>query len=148
MKGEVIAICASSRKGTKKMPRESGYFEEDYGLVGDAHAEKRSKRQVSLLSEESIQLMRSLGLDVGPGDFAENITVRNFRVHQLQPGTRLRIGQVLLEITQVGKQCHSRCAIYRQVGKCIMPEQGVFARVLKGGEVRVGDRVEIAGEEG
>jgi len=143
MKGKVIAVCISKEKGTRKTPVESGYFEEDFGLVGDAHAEAGGRRQVSLLSEESIEEMRKLGLEVGPGDFAENLTVQGIRVFALPPGTKLRAGEVLLEVTQIGKHCHTKCAIFKQVGKCIMPQQGVFARVLKGGTIRPGDDIEV-----
>jgi len=143
LKGEVLAVCLSPEKGTKKRPVEVGSFEVDYGLIGDGHAEKGGSRQVSLLSEESILYMRSLGLEVGPGDFAENLTIRGIRLSDLKPGTRLRVGEVILEVTQIGKECHSRCAIYRQVGDCIMPREGVFARVIRGGQVRAGDEVEV-----
>lgn len=146
MKGKVIAVCMSKEKGTRKTPVESAYLREDFGLIGDAHAEEGGNRQVSLLSEESIEEMKRLGLEVGPGDFAENITVRGIKVFTLAPGTRLRVGEVLLEVTQIGKHCHTKCAIFRQVGKCIMPQQGVFARVLKGGVVRPGDEIEVVDE--
>lgn len=112
-------------------------------MIGDAHAEAGGKRQVSLLSEESIEEMRKLGLEVGPGDFAENLTVTGIRIFTLPPGTKLRAGEVLLEVTQIGKHCHTKCAIFKQVGKCIMPQQGVFARVLEGGIIRPGDEIEV-----
>lgn len=144
MTGEVIAVCKSKGKGTKKRPGPSGFFKEDHGLVGDAHASPRTHRQVSLLSEESIETMRRLGIEVGPGDFAENLTVRDLDLASLSPGMRLKIGEeVVLEVTQIGKECHRGCAIFRQVGKCIMPTEGIFAKVIKGGRVRAGDPVVV-----
>ncbi|MGE5843253.1 MAG: MOSC domain-containing protein, partial [Syntrophaceae bacterium] len=109
-----------------------------------AHAERGIKRQVSLLSVDSIEKMRSMGLSVGPGDFAENLTVEGMELHTLLPGTRIAVGsEVILEISQIGKACHAGCAIFKEVGKCIMPKEGVFATVVKGGEVRTGDAVDI-----
>jgi MOSC domain-containing protein YiiM len=144
MKGEVIAVCYSDQKGTRKAPIPSGIFIEDYGMSGDAHAEQGIRRQVSLLAEGSIEKMKNLGIEVGPGDFAENLTISGLELHRLPPGTRLRAGsEVLLEITQIGKACHKGCAIFEQVGTCIMPKEGVFARVVQGGTVNVGDPVEV-----
>jgi MOSC domain-containing protein YiiM len=146
-KGEVVAVCHSDQKGTRKAPISSGVFIEDYGLSGDAHAEKGIRRQVSLLAEASIEKMKKLGIEVGAGDFAENLTISGLELHRLPPGTRLRAGsEVLLEITQIGKACHKGCAIFAQVGTCIMPKEGVFARVIQGGVVNAGDPVEIAGQ--
>ena len=140
----VIAVNISARKGVSKENVTRGLLKEGYGLIGDAHADPDSHRQVSLLAMESIDVMRDLGLEVGPGDFAENITVDGMDLHQLPVGTRLAIGdEVLLEVSQIGKECHTACAIRRQVGQCIMPEEGVFARVLRGGQVRPGDDVSI-----
>ena len=117
-------------------------------MANDAHADKGIKRQVSLLSVDSIGKMRAMGLNVGPGDFAENLTVEGLELHTLIPGTRLAVGAaVILEISQIGKACHTGCAIFKEVGKCIMPKEGVFARVMKGGEVRAGDWVEILARE-
>jgi MOSC domain-containing protein YiiM len=119
-------------------------FLENYGMANDAHAERGIKRQVSLLSVDSIEKMRSMGLSVGPGDFAENLTVEGMELHTLLPGTRISVGsEVILEISQIGKACHAGCAIFKEVGKCIMPKEGVFATVVKGGEVRTGDAVDI-----
>jgi MOSC domain-containing protein YiiM len=144
IKGEVIAVCHSDRKGTRKAPIPSGVFIEDYGLSGDAHAEQGIRRQVSLLAEASIEKMKKLGIEVGVGDFAENLTISGLDLHHLPPGTCLRAGsEVLLEITQIGKACHKGCAIFEQVGTCIMPKEGVFARVIRGGVVNTGDTVEI-----
>lgn len=144
--GRIIAVCKSDKKGTRKLDIKEGVLKEDFGLVGDAHADVSTHRQVSLLAKESIEKMRALGLEVSPGDFAENLTTEGIDLLSLPLGTRLRIGkEVLLEITQIGKECHTGCAIFQQVGKCIMPEEGVFARVLRGGTVRTGDEIRIEG---
>jgi MOSC domain-containing protein YiiM len=144
IKGTVMAVCHSDKKGTRKAPISSGVFIEDYGLSGDAHAEQGIRRQVSLLAEASIEKMKKLGIEVGVGDFAENLTISGLDLHRLPPGTRLQAGSdVLLEITQIGKACHKGCAIFEQVGTCIMPKEGVFARVIQGGIVNVGDPVEV-----
>jgi MOSC domain-containing protein YiiM len=138
----IIAVCKSDKKGTKKKDVGEGLFRADFGLVGDAHADCCTHRQVSLLAIESIEKMRALGLEVNPGDFAENLTTEEIDLISLPIGTRISVGkQIVLEITQIGKECHAGCAIYRQVGKCIMPEEGVFAKVIKGGPVRTGDRI-------
>jgi len=144
MKGTIIAVCISDTKGVRKTPCPSGVFLENYGMANDAHAERGIKRQVSLLSVDSIEKMKSMGLSVGPGDFAENLTVEGMELHTLLPGTRIAVGsEVILEISQIGKACHAGCAIFKEVGKCIMPKEGVFATVVKGGEVRTGDAVDI-----
>lgn len=140
----VVAVCTSKKKGTRKQPIDEGQFKEGHGLVGDAHAGVMPNRQVSLLALESIDKMRGLGLELHPGDFAENITIEGMDICKLPVGTGLSIGEdVLLEISQIGKECHTACAIRRQVGQCIMPTEGVFARVLKGGRIRPGDKVSI-----
>jgi MOSC domain-containing protein YiiM len=141
---QVIAVCKSEEKGTRKEAVVEGILKEDYGLVGDAHADCCTHRQVSLLSTESIGKMGSLGYDVGPGDFAENLTTQGLELASLPIGTRISIGKdVLLEITQIGKECHSGCAIYRRIGKCIMPKEGIFAKVVHGGVVRAGDQISV-----
>ncbi len=140
----VVAVCTSKKKGTKKEAVAEGLLKEDYGLIGDAHADCQTNRQVSLLAVESIDKMRHLGLKLSPGDFAENITVEGIDLCRLPIGTRILVGdEVILEVTQIGKECHAACAIRRQVGQCIMPEEGVFARVIQGGSVRPEDKVEI-----
>ena len=140
----VVAVCTSKKKGTKKEAIAEGLFKEDYGLIGDAHADCQTNRQVSLLAIESIDKMRHLSLKLSPGDFAENITVEGIDLCRLPIGTRILVGdEVILEVTQIGKECHAACAIRRQVGQCIMPEEGVFARVIQGGSVRPEDKVEI-----
>jgi len=140
----VLAVCKSKDKGTKKKPVESGLVKEDFGLVDDAHADCSTHRQISLLAEESIEKMRQMGLKVGPGDFAENLTTQGIDLPALPIGTRLLVGkEVLLEVSQIGKECHTRCAIFQQVGTCIMPLEGVFARVIRGGVVKPGDPIEV-----
>ena len=140
----VVAVCTSQKKGTRKQPITKGQFKEEHGLVGDAHAGVLPNRQVSLLTVESIDKMRRRGLELNPGDFAENITIEGMNLHTLPIGTRLAVGEdVLLEVTQIGKECHTACAIRRQVGQCIMPQEGVFARVVNGGKIRPGDEASI-----
>ena len=138
----VIAVCKSKKKGINKEPVTEGTFKADYGLIGDAHAECQINRQVSLLAAESIGKMQHLGLNLSPGDFAENLTTEGIDLVSLPIGTRLFIGgEVILEVSQIGKECHTACAIRRQVGECIMPAEGVFARVIQGGIVKPGDRI-------
>jgi len=145
---KIIAVCTSEKKGTKKEAVKEGLLQEDFGLVGDAHADCCTHRQVSLLAIESVNKMRGLGFDVGPGDFAENLAYEGIDLVSLPLGTRLSIGKgVILEVTQLGKECHSGCAIYRRIGKCIMPKEGVFAKVIQGGLVRAGDAITVLGEE-
>ena len=142
--GKVIAVCTSRTKGTPKTDVGSGLLEEGFGIRGDAHGGDWH-RQVSLLSIEQIRTMLEKGLDVGPGSFAENITTEGFDLGTVKVGDKLTVGPAaLLEVTQIGKECHTRCAIYHKVGECIMPEQGVFAKVLQGGEIQVGDSVDFA----
>lgn len=140
----VIAVCTSQKKGTRKEPVAEVVIEEGYGVTGDAHADSRTHRQVSLLAIESIDKMRSRGLDLKPGDFAENITIEGIELTSLPIGTRITVGdEVVLEMSQIGKECHAACAIRRQVGDCIMPREGIFARVIRGGRVRAGDTIRI-----
>lgn len=140
----VVTVCKSKKRGTKKKAVAEGILREDYGLVGDAHADCCTHRQVSLLAMESIDKMRRLGFEVGPGDFAENLTTRGIELLSLPVGTRISIGKdILLDVTQIGKECHSGCAIYQEIGKCIMPKEGIFARVIQGGRVRAGDDIRI-----
>jgi len=143
MAGEIIAVCTSKHKGTPKTDVRVGYLEEGLGLRGDAHSGDWH-RQVSLISVEDIRTMEAKGLDVKPGSFAENLTTKDFDLHSVKVGDRLKIGYgVILEITQIGKECHTRCAIYNKIGECIMPERGVFATVIHGGEVKAGDQIEL-----
>jgi MOSC domain-containing protein YiiM len=143
--GKVIAVCTSEKKGEKKKPVPAVTLVPEHGVDRDAHAGPWH-RQVSLLAVESIAKMKAKGLSVGPGDFAENITVEGIALVDLRVGDRLRSGEALLEITQIGKECHSRCAIYYQAGDCVMPKEGVFARVLLGGTLRAGDPMEKVDE--
>ncbi len=146
-KGKVVSVNISAKKSVRKKPVAEGFLIEERGFKGDAHAADWH-RQVSLLALESIEKMKKMGLKVGPGDFAENITTSGLDLLSLPVGTRLKIGQeVLLEVSQIGKVCHTRCAIYYQAGDCVMPREGIFARVLKGGWVRAGDRIEALKEE-
>ena len=141
---KIIAVSRSEQKGTKKTNVFEGVLEENYGLVDDAHADCCTHRQVSLLAIESIEKMCRLGFTVGPGDFAENLTSEGIDLVSLPIGTRLSIGkEIVLELTQIGKECHTGCAIYRQIGKCIMPKEGVFAQVIRGGLVRAGDSIKV-----
>ncbi len=141
---KIIAVCRSKKKGTKKEPVAEGVLRGDYGLIGDAHADCCTHRQVSLLAIESISKMRSLGFEVDSGDFAENLTTEGIDLVSLPVGTRVSIGEeVILEVSQIGKECHTGCAIFRQVGKCIMPKEGVFAQVIKGGLVKAGDVIRV-----
>lgn len=142
MCGRIVAVCKSEQKGVKKQNVGSGRFIAGRGLEGDAHAGDWH-RQISLLAMESIQKMRDLGADVKPGDFAENLTTRGMDLLALPVGSKLKAGESLLEVTQIGKECHSHCEIYRQVGKCIMPTEGIFARVLSGGPVAVDDEISL-----
>jgi MOSC domain-containing protein YiiM len=140
----IIAVCKSEKKGTKKKDVGEGLLRADFGLVGDAHADCCTHRQISLLAVESIEKMRALGMELNPGDFAENLTTKDIDLVSLPIGTSMSIGeQVVLEITQIGKECHKGCTIRRQVGKCIMPEEGVFARVIRGGTIRAGDQIKV-----
>jgi MOSC domain-containing protein YiiM len=139
----VIAVCKSDKKGVSKRNVRNGILKENYGLEGDAHADG-SHRQTSLLDMSSIEKMRKLGIELKPGDFAENLTTEGIELYTLPVGTVLHIGDsIVLQITQIGKECHAGCAIQKQVGKCIMPKEGVFARVIKGGRVKEGDSIEI-----
>ncbi|MEK7273705.1 MAG: MOSC domain-containing protein [Candidatus Desantisbacteria bacterium] len=150
--GQVVSINISKGKGERKKPvTEAWEVVEGCGLKNDGHANlylhaqgENSHRQVSLLAEESIEKMRQAGLDVVPGDFAENITTSGISLLSLKIGDQLRIGdEVLLRISQIGKVCHNRCAIYYQAGDCVMPKEGIFAEVIKGGRITVGDEVNI-----
>ncbi len=142
MKGRVVAVCVSEKKGTVKKNVGSGMLRVNWGLEGDAHAGDWH-RQVSLLAWESIETMRAKGLKVREGSFAENITTEGLELHTLPVGTQLRLGTALVEVTQIGKVCHSHCAIYYAAGDCVMPREGIFVKVLEPGEIRTGDVVEI-----
>lgn len=140
--GKVIAVCTSDRRGIQKKDVGAGYFSADWGIAGDAHG-GNWHRQVSLLSADKIAAFNEKGAGVIPGAFGENLVVEGFDFRALPVGTLLRCGDVLLEMTQIGKECHSHCEIYKKMGDCIMPREGVFARVLEPGEIRVGDEMTI-----
>jgi MOSC domain-containing protein YiiM len=137
----VVSVNVSERTGVRKAPVGSCEVLVGSGLAGDAHAGDWH-RQVSLLAQESIDKMIELGLEVGPGDFAENLTTSGIDLVSLPVGTSLRVGEdVVLEVSQIGKECHTRCAIYYQAGDCVMPKEGIFAVVREGGRVATGDTV-------
>lgn len=143
---KIVSINISSTKGVRKTPIPEGELHPDQGLVGDAHAGKWH-RQLSLLAQESIDSMRAKGFDVNPGDFAENITTQGLTLYTLPVGTRLWLGEVQAEVTQIGKKCHSGCAIRELTGDCVMPREGIFVRVLNPGKVRPGDPVSLAEDD-
>lgn len=142
-KGKIAAVSVSKEKGTKKVNVQEASLKKDWGIIGDAHSGMKN-RQVSLLAIESIAKMQAKGLNVKAGDFAENITTSGVDLLALKIGDKLRLGQgVILEISQIGKECHTRCNIYYQAGDCVMPKEGLFAKVLQDGIIRPGDTVEV-----
>ena len=141
-KGKVVAVCVSERTGTPKKDVGQGVLRVAWGLEGDAHA-GNWHRQVSLLAWESIAQMRAKGLNVKAGSFAENITTEGIELYTLPVGTQLMLGTARVEVTQIGKVCHTKCAIYTLAGDCVMPREGIFVRVLTPGTVAVGDTLEI-----
>ena len=145
MAGKVKAICLSEKKGTAKIPVEKIEVIENYGFKNDAHAGSWH-RQVSLLSYETREAFKQMGSTVEDGSFGENLLISGIDFNVIEVGTCLKIGDVILEITQLGKSCHNHCAIYHQVGKCIMPTNGLFSRVLKGGTIQLNDSVEVLKE--
>ena len=142
IRGVVRAVCTSPAKGTEKKPVESGHFIPDFGIEGDAHAGKWH-RQVSLLSCDKVEEFNAKGAGVADGDFGENLLVEGIDFKNLPVGTVLKAGTVTLRVTQIGKECHSHCAIHQRVGDCIMPREGVFAEVLTEGYIRAGDSMEV-----
>lgn len=139
--GKIIAICISEKKGTQKVEIPEADIREEWGIEGDAHAGKWH-RQISLLGLEKIEDFRTKCSGIDFGTFGENLVVEGYDLRNMPVGTRFRIGEVLLEMTQIGKECHSHCEIYKKVGDCIMPREGVFARVIKGGHIKKGDTIE------
>lgn len=140
---KVLSINISEKKGEQKAPIEKGYFAVDLGLEGDAHA-GAWHRMVSLLGNESIDKIRAMGIDdLKFGDFAENITTEGIILYELPIGTKLKIGETLMEVTQIGKECHAGCAIRQKAGDCVMPREGIFAKVLKSGWIQAGDTLEV-----
>ncbi|MDP3259219.1 MAG: MOSC domain-containing protein [Thermodesulfovibrionales bacterium] len=146
MTGKVVAINTSDKKGMRKKTIKEAVIKTNYGIEGDAHASSEWHRQVSLLALESIKKMQALGLDVKPGDFAENITTEGINLPELPIGTKMKIGEVELEVSQIGKECHTRCAIYYQAGDCVMPKEGIFVKVIKGGKIKEGDKIRVESE--
>ncbi len=140
--GKIVSLNISRKKGVNKEPVESVEVKVDHGIVGDAHAGDWH-RQISLLAEESIDFMRAKGLELTPGAFAENITTEGIDLAHLPIGTRMGSGEVVLEVTQIGKKCHQGCAIFKQVGDCIMPREGIFTKVIVPGTLRQGDSLDI-----
>ena len=142
MTAQIVDVCVSKSKGERKTPVAAVELRVNHGIEGDAHAGEWH-RQVSLLAVESIRKMQALGLAVGNGDFAENFTTQGIELYTLPVGTRLEIGETLLEVTQIGKECHTRCAIFYQAGDCVMPKEGIFAKVVKGGTVAAGAPINL-----
>ena len=140
---KIVSIATSKKKGIQKVTVEEAFLKKEHGLEGDAHA-GTWHRQVSFLASEEIDKAREKGLEVTFGDFAENIATTGVDWKNIPVGSRVRLGQqALVEITQIGKECHNRCAIYYKAGDCIMPREGVFARVLEEGKIRCGDSISI-----
>jgi MOSC domain-containing protein YiiM len=143
IRGRIKAISVSREKGTRKTNVPEAELRTDFGIVGDAHAGNWN-RQVSLLASKSIDEMLKKGAKVSPGDFAENITTEGIDLQKLSIGSKLKLGESTeLQISQFGKECHSRCEIFEQVGDCVMPREGVFAKVTRAGSVKVGDAIEV-----
>ena len=143
---KVIAICVSEKKGTSKSMIDEAIVIKNFGIKNDAHAGKWH-RQVSLLGLEKIDAFNAKGGGVNFGDFGENLVISGIELTKLPIGQRFKVGETILELTQIGKQCHDKCEIFYRVGQCIMPTNGVFTRVLKGGKVRVGDEVTLLESE-
>ncbi len=144
MAARIVSVNISDKKGVRKKPVLEIVLLKDYGIEGDAHASSEWHRQVSLLAIESIKKMQALGLKVSPGDFAENVTTEGLDLVSLPIGTRMAMGEgVIGEVSQIGKECHSRCAIYYQAGDCVMPKEGIFVRILQGGKLKAGDEIEV-----
>jgi len=144
MTGKIISVNISKDKGEKKHNIQKCMLIKDKGLKDDAHA-GFMHRQVSLLAQESINKIKNMGIDVVPGDFAENLTTEGIDLPSLPIGTKLLVGDgIILRVTQIGKECHARCAIFQQVGDCVMPREGIFTEVLTEGEIKVGDTIKVA----
>jgi MOSC domain-containing protein YiiM len=144
MAGKIISVNISKDKGEKKHNIQKCMLIKDKGLKDDAHA-GFMHRQVSLLAQESINKIKNMGIDVVPGDFAENLTTEGIDLPSLPIGTKLLVGDgIILRVTQIGKECHARCAIFQQVGDCVMPREGIFTEVLTEGEIKIGDTIKVA----
>ena len=143
---KVVSINISDKKGVVKTPVDERVFIKDHGIKGDAHGGKWH-RQVSLLAQESIDYaIKKDGLDLSPGMFAENLTTEGITLYELPIGTKIQIGETVQEVTQIGKECHSKCEIFYKTGDCVMPREGIFTAVIKGGTVKVGDPIKIIKE--
>ncbi len=140
--GKVMAVCISEKKGTQKINIQKAEFIEDYGIKNDAHA-GNWHRQISLLSKDKIEAFRAKGIDIQYGAFGENLVVEDIDFAKLPIGTKFQCNDVVLELTQIGKKCHNECEIFKQVGDCIMPREGVFSKVLHGGVIEVGDNLRV-----
>jgi MOSC domain-containing protein YiiM len=141
--GEIIAVCISDKRGIQKTPVPVINCVKDHGIKEDAHAGDWH-RQISLLADESAEVMRQKGVSIGPGDFAENVLTRGIEVKSLPIGSRLKVGEtVVLEVTQIGKECHQHCAIYQAAGDCVMPREGIFAIVVEEGAIKAGDAIDV-----
>lgn len=148
MKGKVVSINISDKKSVRKKPTKEAVIKTDFGIEGDAHASSKWHRQVSLLALESIKKIQGMGLKVKPGDFAENITTEGIDLLKLPVGTRMTIGNSIeAEVSQIGKKCHTRCEIYYQAGECVMPKEGIFVKVIKGGKIKEGDEITVSSME-
>jgi len=143
MAGKIIAVCSAPEKGMIKHDIGEGVLIEEIGLEGDAHA-GFMHRQVSLIAMEDIRTMMEKLPTLVPGSFAENLTTEGFDLAALKIGDRLQVGETLLEVSQIGKECHTKCEVFKQSGECIMPQKGIFTRVIKGGKVKVGDKIDYA----
>ena len=143
MKGKVVSVNTSDKKDIRKKPINEAEITTNFGIKGDAHASDKWHRQISLLALESINKMQNQGLNVNPGDFAENITTEGINLLALPIGTQMKIGNVEVEVSQIGKECHTRCSIYYQAGDCVMPKEGIFVKVLQGGKIKEGDFIEV-----
>ena len=141
----VLAVCISEKRGTKKKQVPFIDAKINHGIIGDAHA-GNWHRQISLLAQESVDKMLNLGIELSAGDFAENIVTKGITLKTLPVGTKLLVGETILEVTQIGKECHNDCEIKRLVGKCVMPTEGIFAKVIKEGRIQNNDLIEVLGE--
>jgi MOSC domain-containing protein YiiM len=147
LRGRVVSVNISDKRGIRKKQVKEASIKKDFGIEGDAHASAKWHRQVSLLALESIKKMQAMGLKVKAGDFAENITTEGIELFTLPVGTKMEIGDSIeAEVSQIGKVCHTKCEIYTQAGDCIMPKEGIFVKILKGGKVKVGDEIVIISE--
>lgn len=141
----VLAVCISEKRGTKKRQVPFIDVKMNHGIIGDAHS-GNWHRQISLLAQESVDKMLNLGIELSAGDFAENIVTKGITLKTLPVGTKLLVGETILEVTQIGKECHNDCEIKRLVGKCVMPTEGIFAKVIKEGRIQNNDLIEVLGE--